>query len=281
MINDDKVLDTSRRAKKYRAALFGFIKEHTEVVFAGVIFTLFLLFVLMLDLFLKNKDGFLGNLLGEGHGFLADILIFGIVLVLYNKAQERKRDIKRWQEEIEDFRGWDEKEATFRIVGAVKRLNKAGITAIDLSECFLENAFLNNLNLQNSNLTRADLRNARFVRTNLGAAIFQGAKLQGAWLTYADLRNADLSRSRLEGAMFGAANLQGANLSHSDCQGAEFDDTELKGASLLKADLRNARYLEAKQLMSAKTLYRARLDREVEEEVRPACPQLFEDPRKR
>jgi hypothetical protein len=76
----------------------------------------------------KNYKGeFLNSILVEAHGLLFDIFVFGILIVFFNKMGEKRRNIKRWQEEIDDFRGWNSEEAKFRIVGNIKRLNRNGI----------------------------------------------------------------------------------------------------------------------------------------------------------
>ena len=96
------------------------------------------------------------DVLIETHGMLFDILLFGILLAIYEGILERRRDrekaeeerisqIKRYEEEIDDFRGWHEAEAMYRNVGNIRRLNHLGITEI---------------NLENSHLVRANLRGA-------------------------------------------------------------------------------------------------------------------------
>ena len=69
------------------------------------------------------NDIFIRDVLVEAHGMLFDILIIGTFIFalheLVEKRRERKSKIKRWQEEIDDYRGWDEKEATIKIVGNI------------------------------------------------------------------------------------------------------------------------------------------------------------------
>lgn len=60
-----------------------------------------------------------------------------------------------------------------------------------------------------------------------------------------------------------------ANLSGSYLMGADFEN-----ASLYKADLRGAKGLTLEQLTKAKTLYLAKFDDEILEQVKTTMPEL-------
>lgn len=190
----------------------------------------------------------LRDVLIETHGMLFDIVLFGILLAIYEgilekrreaeKAEEERRNlIKRYEEEIDDFRGWHEQEAMYRNVGNIRRLNQLGITEINL-----ENTYLVRANLRGANLTKAKLR-----RANL-----EGANLQGASLEQADLNGAVLYKTNLQGAKLTRANLKGTNfigsdstiksvsfmkskLDKADFRGVSIEKTQLKGVSLAGA----------------------------------------------
>ena len=105
-----------------------------------------------------------------------------------------------------------------------------------------------------------------------------GADLEEADLRYDDLQNADLAESVLTGAVLRSAKLTeavltGAVLTEADCEETDFKRTNLEGANLW-----GARYLHTEQLCEAKTLYQAKLDPELEREIRQECPRLFEKP---
>jgi len=219
------------------------------------------------------KGDFYKNILIEAHGMLFDILVIGIFIFALHKIGEsrikRELDIKRWEEEIDDFRGWNEKEATFRIVGNIRRLNRNGTTDIDLRDSFLEEASLEEIDLRDAILTRANLR---------GASLF-GADLRGADLSPADLRGADLSSADLRGADLIIANLADAKLWKADLRGADLRRTKLWKADLGEADLRGATLLTIEQLSKVKTLFQAILDPELEKEVKQKYPHLLELPK--
>lgn len=119
---------------------------------------------------------FIRDVFVEAHGMLFDILIIGTFIfalhMLVESRRVKKRNIERWQEEIDDFRGWNDKEATFRIVGNIKRLNRNGVTKIKLHDSFLKKA----------NFRKADLVGAYLWGANLVGANLKGAYLWGATL---------------------------------------------------------------------------------------------------
>ena len=138
-------------------------------------------------------DGEFGkNILVEAHWMLFDLLVIGVFTFWLNRLGERKRDqkqrIERWQEEVSDYLGWDEKEAMFRIVGNIRRLNREGITRITLNSAYLVEA-----NLINVHLDKADLYNA-----NLSRALFHDTYLEGADLRKTNLRGCDMTRAHFD-----------------------------------------------------------------------------------
>lgn len=157
--------------------------------------------------YLNSKDvgenGFSWHdLLVEANGMVFDLLVFGILLSIYEALREKKEKIERLYEEIDDYRGWDEKEAMFRIVGAVRRLNKLQVSSVLLYNCWLRKAHLQYTDLRGAQLVRADLR--------------------GACFEFTDLREANLRHTDLRGASLKGANLEGANLSWADLRGTNF-----------------------------------------------------------
>lgn len=146
--------------------------------------------------FSNSED--LKNIAVEFHGMVFDVILFGIVLTIYEKWRSKKDRIQSLKDELDDFRGWDEKEAMYRIVGIIRRLNKLGVSDVDLSNCFLEEADLRKLNLEGCNLKYANIQKADLRRTNLKNS---------------DLRNADMRRALLVNVgMIHGANLDGVKL---------------------------------------------------------------------
>ena len=189
------------------------LSAENPVKLAFYVFCLVTLIITTLStpFYLENFWDFLGNILVEGHGLLFDLLVLGVFVFWLQRLGQRERLVTIYQEEIEGYLGWNDKEAMYQIVANIKRLNYYDITNINLTEAFLKDAYLVKVNLMNANLRQADLRDAYLMGTNLTNANLIMANLMGADLTGANLTNADLTSADIRGAKL-KANLSGANL---------------------------------------------------------------------
>ncbi len=229
------------------------------------------------------NEEFYRNILVEAHGMLYDILVIGVIIFALHKVGEkkfeRKLEIQRYQEEIDDFRHWESEEAMYRIVGDIKRLNRAGISKINLSYCYLVEAKLG-LDLQEridwveGRLSESERKKrAKGYLVSMGKREEWKANLRGAELWKANLKGANLMSIDLRDAKLYRANLQRAKLVWTDLEGAD-----LKEVNLQEADLRQANCLKVEQLSKVKTLYKAKLEPKIFETVKKDYPYLFEKP---
>lgn len=173
-----------------------------------------------------EKD-FLESMLSNANSMILDILVILCLTTFLIKKSEKRREIQRLKDEIDDFRGWQSEEASHRIRGIIFRLNKLGVTELKLYGCYLKKADLNN----------TDLCNANLIGTNLCEANLFGTNLFCANLEFANLNSANLSMSNLSGARlwntnFCNAELNGACLDGADGRGVNFEKAELTDAWL-------------------------------------------------
>ncbi len=75
----------------------------------------------------------------EFWGLIFDIFFILIVFSFFEYRRQRSQNIQHQQEIIDDYKRWDSPEAHFRIAGAIRRLNKQGIFALDLAGIRLTN----------------------------------------------------------------------------------------------------------------------------------------------
>ncbi len=219
---------------------------------------------------------FYKNLLVEAHGMLFDIIVIGVLILWLHKRGERQTANQRYEEEIDDFRNWKSDEAAHRIRGNIKRLNKNGISRINLSFCYLKNMDLKNTNLHGATLRHTDLSSARLIESDLQEAIFSSANLQGTLLMDANFRKAKLFRANMKQASLIGADFTNAQLGYSWLLGADFEEANLSEADLFCANLRGALNLTVEQLSKAKTLYKAKLDPELVSQIEQDHPHLLE-----
>ncbi len=204
-----------------------------------------------LPFWIYDTADFFQEVMAEAHGVVLDILIIGWLLFYLRKLGERRLLTNRYREEIEDFLAWRSPEATLRIAGNIRRLNRLGIrTPMKLTEAYLVEARLDSADLENANLWGADLTDASLpdsilVGANLAGTTLRRANLERASLTNADMRGADLMEADLERAFLGEVDLRGANLTSSDLQFASLPKANLEHARFIGANLRGAHLEQA------------------------------------
>jgi len=85
----------------------------------------------------------------EAWGSVVDIVLVGVVLTLFSHRLTRKREIARHQEQIDDFKKWDDVEGRLRIAGSIRRLARLGITKIDFRGITLRDFSFNQNDIDN------------------------------------------------------------------------------------------------------------------------------------
>jgi uncharacterized protein YjbI with pentapeptide repeats len=120
--------------------------------------------------------------------------------------------------------------------------------------------------LDSVNLERAVLRDAKLNGAKLSNANLKGADLSGANLTNAVLRGAYFSKAPIE-----AANLRGVDLRVPD-------NIEVWKGTLFGRYPEWVKHSGADLLCTAKTLYSAKLDPELEQQLMTDCPHILKRP---
>jgi len=185
-------------------------------------------------------------------------------------------------------------QAVLTVIGRRKLSHEKGADyRIDLSRTDLRKANLMKANLQGVNLWKANLQEANLMEANLQKAEFMEANLQEAYLLKANLQKADFLKANLQKANFMGANLQEAKLWKANLQKAEFMEANLQKAEFMEANLQEANFIGAnlqeanfrlansltvEQLCGARTLYKAKLDSELNEQTKEECLHLLEEP---
>lgn len=239
---------------------------------------------LSLPYYIKDFDAFIPQVLAEAHGMIFDIAVIGILIFWLNKNGETRQRIRTYKDEIDDFRLWESEEAAFRTVGNIKRLNRHKIHEINLVNCFLPRTNLNYVNLTGSNLNSANisqssliesnLESARLNQTNFENSNLNQANLRSAYASGANFKDAFLIKAYFENAFLIKASFCNAFLMEADLRNCYLMGADFENASLYKADLRGAKGLTVEQLSKVKTLYLARFDGEILEQIKTSLPEL-------
>jgi BTB/POZ domain-containing protein KCTD9 len=239
---------------------------------------------LSLKYYISDFDTFIQQVLAEAHGMIFDIAVIGILIFWLNQNGDIRQRIRTYKDEIDDFRLWESEEAAFRTVGNIKRLNRHKIHDINLVNCYLPRTNLNYCNLAGSNLNssncsqssliEANLENARLNQTNFENSNLNQANLKGAYASGANFKDAFLIKAQFENAFLIKANFNNAFLMEANLRNCYLMGADLENASLYKADLRGAKGLSVEQLSKVKTLYLAKFDDEILEQIKTNLPEL-------
>lgn len=180
-------------------------------LFIGVGLGIFLMIIITRLLGFKIEWA---DLMVEAHGVLAEIILFGYIVSkieekskLIQQQISKEEEIKKFHQEIDDFRDWKDKEASYRIKGLIRRLYSLGESNINLFGCYLEeikfpNGDFFDLNLEEANLVNSDLTssffsNCKFIKTN-----FIGTNARGVDFINCDFSKADFSQADFSNAIF-------------------------------------------------------------------------------
>lgn len=189
------------------------MKSSKTNFFIGITITS-LIVAIALD-FLDCKFAF-HDILVSFHGLVFDLIVFGLVLTIYEKISSDKETIKRYKEEINDYRFWKNEQAMFRIRGLVKRLVELKEKELDLSHCFLETdkSFSQYKDMKGWTFSGAFLRESVFILSNLSNAQFY----------FTDLTNATFVNVNLTDCTFSSAILFDTKFEKCDFTNVELDD---------------------------------------------------------
>ena len=281
----------------------------SPVLITAVVFIFAFIFVVGLTTkYHYYSDRFRENLMVEAHGVLFDIFMLGMVIVWLQQKGKSKVEKKRYQDEIDDFRGWNSEEAARRIRGNIRRLNSYGFTSIDINNCFLRNMDLRNTklsgcyawgvdlswadlrysdlsngNFEDANLAFADIsnseiKNSYFWKADMSNCNLKGANLQNSIMIETNLSNTDFTKADLQNVSFANSNLTNGVFWYTNLYNTDFDSASLEGAKMQHADLSKAIGLDYEELLKVSSLYNAILPDRIKQKIKSIKPSLLYPP---
>ncbi|MBK8483159.1 MAG: hypothetical protein IPL31_02065 [Saprospiraceae bacterium] len=170
------------------------------------------------------------NIYPEIYGLLFDIILFGIIISIYDIAKERKRNIQSEKEQIDDFRGWNSNEASHRILGSIKRLQRQKIYDIDLSSCYFKDIMLTDLCFMNSKMAGLTLLNTEVYNTtfhNIRSNFFtcRDSRIHGCSFQYGKI-NFNLHTTYISSVLFKNINVSSSSLFIKDLSFTLFEEVD-------------------------------------------------------
>lgn len=233
---------------------------------------------------------FLPELWPEMGGTSLEILFLLILFSLFEHRRSRSQFIERQRETIDDHKRWDNPEARVRIAGAIRRLNRKRVFAIDFSSLQLSDfsfarhgidrltgsSFYDGTWGKPLRETGVTLTNVSFDHIDCVNVEFSPfdpfESLSWDMPRYAKLRDCTFVDCNLRGARFNGASLDWSNpppdshyeiVEDDEAPGStqvtygSFDRADVSGASFQACRLTNADFRNAEGLLSA-DFFRAR-----------------------
>ncbi len=151
--------------------------------------------LLVLD-FMYNPDP--GDILVEAHGMVLDIVLFGVILTIYEFYLNKREKLRDYAEELEDFKGWNESEAVYRNVGLIKRiLRLKGNQGLIISRSYLKEANLIDLVFRRTIFKKLVIKQAWVELTKFDDCKFERLNAVGI-----NLKNCSFNDCSFSGSVF-------------------------------------------------------------------------------
>jgi uncharacterized protein YjbI with pentapeptide repeats len=279
------------------------------ILITGFVFVFALFFVTGLTFYYDFYNvGFLRDLMVEAHGVVFDIFMLGVVIFWLQQKGKNKVEKRRYQDEIDDFRGWNSEEASRRIRGNLRRLNSFGVSSIDISNCFLRNMDLRNSNLSGcyawgadlswadlrfsnlskgnfedanlsfSNLSGADVKDAYFWKADLSNCNIRNSNMMNCVMIETDLSETDFTDSKMNNSSFVNSSLKNSVFSGADLERADFDMADLENTDFQNANLNDVIGLKEEQIKKVFSFYNSKISDDLLKMIKKIKPSLLDPP---
>lgn len=170
-----------------------------SIISLTIILILFCIYEWPFTSFISRYDGISIEL----YGFAFDILLFGLLIGIVSRKNEKKREIQELKNELTYIRGWHEEEAAFRLRNILKRLFEKGVQIglDDIQESYInfpllrtmegtglrlfnkvifEYFYFNKIDFYNepTDLSNSEFSNCSFYNTDFKLSNFKNTKFQ-------------------------------------------------------------------------------------------------------
>lgn len=163
------------------------------------------------------------DILVEFHGLIFDLVIFGLLLTIYDSIKSKQEKITRYRDEIQDYAGFENDMVKFRNRGLIKKLINLNANKIDLSFCSIKNCPYTK-EMIDWNFGYAKLFNSYFINCDLSSSEF--------YMT--ELYDSDFIKADLTGCYFGTTILDNCNFNKCKMNGVKFDFAYVSDKDWLK-----------------------------------------------
>ena len=173
--------------------------RNSKILFFIGLTVIGLLTVLYLDI--TDKDFEIHDIIVEFHGLIFDLIIFGLLITIYDSIKSRQDRVIRYKEEIRDFSGWESEEAKYRIRGLIKRLIDLKAKKVELYGCYIKNCPYTK-KMVDWKFATAKLYNSYFIDCDLSKSTFYLSELHDSSFYKVNLTDCNFGLSVLDDCNF-------------------------------------------------------------------------------
>lgn len=236
---------------------------------------------------LFGEASFYASIITGMYNSIIDFVILTIILSVMLERNKKKEMIRGYQEEIDNCRFWQDKEAAYRIRALILRLQENQVYKVNLSKCFMKAVIMKNIRLEESELMGADLSEA-----NIEQSEFYSCDFQGAFFENAILRNSYFEGCKLKYLKCRESRLKGIKIINSDLENSDFTNSDMKAAMIKSCNLKKVKFDNANleranllgcknvnpaDLAKSKTLKNAHIDEDLREKILKIKPELLQN----
>jgi len=200
-----------------------------------IILTISVLLILIILDFLDSDFNF-HDILVEFHGLFFDLIVFGIILTIYENFDHKRSLIEYYNSLLIDLREWKDNQNGVKIFKVLEELNKLGAKKINISESYLNSNFdFSKLhNLKGSSFKMSNLMNSKFIGNDLRYSTFVMTRLDKS-----HFENVNFEHSRISSCNMGNAKFLNVNFKNVVFTSSIFANTEFMNCNFMNADLNN------------------------------------------
>lgn len=173
--------------------------RNSKIIFFIGLTVIGLFAVLYLDIY--DKEFTIHDIIVEFHGLIFDLIIFGLLITIYDSIKSIQDRIIRYKEEIQDFSGWESDEAKYRIKGLIKRLINLKAKKVELYGCYIKNCPYTK-KMVDWKFATAKLYNSYFIDCDLSKSTFYLSEIHDSSFHKVNLTDCNFGLSVLDYCSF-------------------------------------------------------------------------------
>ena len=177
-------------------------------IYLFIILTVFgIIAAVYLDIY--DKEFNVHDIIIAFHGLIFDLILFGLILTIYDSIKSRRDNISRYQEEIQDYSGWAGDEAKYRNKGLIKRLISLKAKKVELHGCYIKNCPYTK-KMTEWSFTSASLYDSIFIGSDLSKSDFHLSNLYNTYFIDANITECKFNMAILDNCVFRNCKLSSA-----------------------------------------------------------------------